>query len=399
MDTDDIDLKPDLQDRHVSGKLKNKDYVTGIDTNKEEDLSDIDNKPDSLEEKLHENNVDVNEFLQLDLANNTDMVKEEIIDMSEYNEQNAGMYFPHKKKKPSLNEEGKKVYTCEICEKTFRTATLKSVHKESHLVIICYVCGKNFTRKQTLIEHMRQHTGEKPFSCDVCDMSYTTKRSLYIHQKEKHSEKVDKRTFPCSLCEKAFHSSQRLRDHESITHGKVNEKRYICDICEEVFITNQRLRDHRSVHPEFVKDFTCTVCNKNFKRKHTLIIHMRIHTGERPFTCSICGDVFASSSHMHVHKRKIHDIKPKALKDTNTDSRSECVDEKSLACEVCNKSFTELGDLLKHEQTHIFNDSVGTDIDKVHNEKEDSAKEVSGCKSEFTNIKKPTEDGDIKIEI
>ncbi|OUM64323.1 hypothetical protein PIROE2DRAFT_25159, partial [Piromyces sp. E2] len=48
----------------------------------------------------------------------------------------------------------------------------------------------------------------------------------------------------------------------------------------------------------------CDICKKIFSRKYDLIRHRRIHTGETPYKCHICGLGFTRSDHRdrHIHR-------------------------------------------------------------------------------------------------
>ncbi len=64
---------------------------------------------------------------------------------------------------------------------------------------------------------------------------------------------------------------------------------------------------HMRIHSE-EKPFKCTVCPSNFSQSGHLMRHMGIHNGEKPYKCTICRSNFTQSGdlqrHMKIHSGK-----------------------------------------------------------------------------------------------
>ena len=50
----------------------------------------------------------------------------------------------------------------------------------------------------------------------------------------------------------------------------------------------------------------CELCGKGFMCASALDIHMRSHSGARPFTCRFCGMTFGVKSNLYRHERTKH---------------------------------------------------------------------------------------------
>lgn len=73
----------------------------------------------------------------------------------------------------------------------------------------CEVCKKTFKTQNILRQHMRIHTGDKPFVCDICNKAFSQMASLKYHLAT-HS---DARPYRCEVCSKTFKLKPPFKKH------------------------------------------------------------------------------------------------------------------------------------------------------------------------------------------
>lgn len=77
---------------------------------------------------------------------------------------------------------------------------------------ICTQCGKQYRTNYKLQEHMRKHTGEKPFQCSMCEKAFRSKIGLAQHFAT-HTGQFD---YNCSTCGKGFQCKSYLIVHQRV---------------------------------------------------------------------------------------------------------------------------------------------------------------------------------------
>ncbi|XP_062539414.1 protein tramtrack, beta isoform isoform X4 [Armigeres subalbatus] len=76
----------------------------------------------------------------------------------------------------------------------------------------------------------------------------------------------------------------------------------LCKFCGKSFPDVTSLITHLPVHTGD-RPFKCEFCGKAFKLRHHMKDHCRVHTGERPFRCGMCGKTFSRSTILKAHEK------------------------------------------------------------------------------------------------
>ncbi|OXU26962.1 hypothetical protein TSAR_008449 [Trichomalopsis sarcophagae] len=142
-------------------------------------------------------------------------------------------------------------------------------------------------------------------------------------------------------CGRWFPSLEKLAAHVSKHHAAPGPKGLFycgwegCQRGERGFNARYKMLVHVRIHTK-EKPHTCFECNKSFSRAENLKIHNRSHTGERPYVCPVvgCNKAYSNSSDRFKHTRT-HSV------------------DKPYCCKVpgCPKRYTDPSSLRKHVKT------------------------------------------------
>ncbi|XP_052060489.1 uncharacterized protein LOC127700844 [Mytilus californianus] len=272
-----------------------------------------------------------------------------------------------------------KKYKCPTCEACFTTNESLQYHNKWHTGVKdveCPHCDMKFLVHKNLRKHMNKHhpglitqRRKKTNYCEICDSIFTRKDRLEYHMLEKHPANNPDRE--CRICGQKFETDLDCTDHSNahadmkkvpvakcphcplycssknnlkrhVDRVHLNIKKYLCNECGKRFKGRDAYLYHAKRHVDpFGRDFECHICSKKIATEKGLEIHLRVHTGLKPYVCETCGKGFAQKGNMLSHQA-IH------------------FDDRPFECEECHKTFKKKFDLYKHKKRHKVKHTVAT---------------------------------------
>jgi len=123
-----------------------------------------------------------------------------------------------------------------------------------------------------------------PFSCVNCSMLFSSSGQLKRHTQNAHGKEE---TLFCQVCPEKCHGKENLKLHLYKTHG-IGEM-FRCEECNYESPVKAVYIKHLSEHiPQEAKKKKCPKCDKVFKTKTGLNMHLKQHFDESLFSCLVC---------------------------------------------------------------------------------------------------------------
>lgn len=204
--------------------------------------------------------------------------------------------------------------------------------------IFCTYCHKGFSKNFDLAQHVRSHTGEKPYQCVICGRGFAQKSNVKKHM-------ITHKVWP--------------KGHKTLPKGFLEEKieQDISPVEMRTIETKESYKNNKH-HLTVNNCYECPYCQKTFPKYPDFKSHLKEHQVEKCYRCIVrtCGQMFQDLElfleHTSDHK------------------------DKEYRCHVCSKKFIDLNQLNLHSYTHLTDEQT----------REKQIFQCSKCKNKYTSM-------------
>ncbi|GFT24424.1 hypothetical protein NPIL_104041 [Nephila pilipes] len=195
----------------------------------------------------------------------------------------------------------------------------------------------------------RQSAEYEPHQCEPLDLSIRATRDASSRSGEPSISSLPvsegcpsdcQPVEPSALSDPVNHPDQFSNNcNQEMTQGHQQtkqspNKKIKCSVCKKVYF-KKNLKSHMRIH-KGERPYTCKTCGKSFTQNADLKKHIRIHTGEKPYACKICGKSFTEQGNL---KRHIHSAHNK---------------DNPFTCKFCKKQYAREESLTRHiQRVHV----------------------------------------------
>ncbi|KAL3249661.1 hypothetical protein MRX96_055870 [Rhipicephalus microplus] len=286
---------------------------------------------------------------------------------------------------------GRYPFSCTVCDRAFAFRFQLTLHmRRQHRPggpLMCPHCPRHFIAEDAHSAHVALHSAShaKELECTQCKRLYETPRLLEKHHASFHSSQATR--FTCKVCGKRFRTSSGIVAHRRVahlnSHGGTNEKvkqptssrnwahrpgrkygcsrwKYCCEPCKRFFKFDSSLRAHRvfihGIKGQPAEEKLCPECGKAFQTELSLGMHLRTHTQEINYKCSVCSKIYHSRCSLKKHIATVH--------------RSSL----RVFCALCNRGFLSHASMLLHVKfAHKDGAKAGASVEVIADRLEPSA--------------------------